>query len=238
MDQRLIDAILSIQEGNQARAFGLLQAMLVEDPKNVDAWLWMAEAVDDPQQKKDCLQRVLRLDPENSAARANLERLEPGGTPAGEASAPSPAEAPAFADPPPPVVPLPAAETSAIGAAAFESPVFATGVIEVEPALPDLLVDGAEWVYPPASDEPEAGMDSAGLAGVPALESVPALAGVPALSGLPILAEEPTFVEEPGFAEQFAFAEQPALAGETAFAEQPALAEQPACLHGSIRPGG
>lgn len=50
----------------------ILKQVLTQEPKNVDAWLALAEVVQKPDIKAKCLERVLKLDPENAAARQQL----------------------------------------------------------------------------------------------------------------------------------------------------------------------
>ncbi len=55
-----------------AAAQKLLKQVLTQEPKNVDAWLALAEVVQKPDIKAKCLERVLKLDPDNAAARQQL----------------------------------------------------------------------------------------------------------------------------------------------------------------------
>jgi len=70
-------AIAAIQAGNLSLARQLLNAALAENPNDVQAWLWMSGIVHTPVEKRECLRRVLEIDPENSAARRGLEALGP-----------------------------------------------------------------------------------------------------------------------------------------------------------------
>lgn len=59
----LHQAIRAIQQGNHDIAYQFLKQVLVQNPKNPAAWYWMAQAVEDPVKKQDCLNRCYRLDP-------------------------------------------------------------------------------------------------------------------------------------------------------------------------------
>ncbi|RPI96028.1 MAG: hypothetical protein EHM40_02055 [Chloroflexi bacterium] len=78
----------------------LLKQALTANPDDVDAWLVVAAVVDQPERKRQCLNRVLSLDPVNQIARDELlemDRAAMGGTPP---SAPRPV-ADNRPDPPP-----------------------------------------------------------------------------------------------------------------------------------------
>lgn len=55
-----------------AAAQQILKKVLTNDPKNVEAWLVMAEVVEKPEIKVKCLERVLKIDPGNDDARQQL----------------------------------------------------------------------------------------------------------------------------------------------------------------------
>jgi hypothetical protein len=71
----LTQALYAFQSGDRETAKRLLAATLRADPQNVQAWLWMSEAADTDEQKRDCLVHVLALEPANEKARAALARL-------------------------------------------------------------------------------------------------------------------------------------------------------------------
>lgn len=52
-----------------------LQRYLSTHPADIEGWMLMGEAVDDPKQKAECYSRVLQIDPENLQARSKLEKL-------------------------------------------------------------------------------------------------------------------------------------------------------------------
>lgn len=65
-------AITSASLGDQQTALAILRDLLKKNPKNSDVWLTLAEIVDNPEQAKQCYERVLQIDPDNAIARTNL----------------------------------------------------------------------------------------------------------------------------------------------------------------------
>ncbi len=61
--------------GDRRQAIRILGQVIVGQPDNLDAWLMLAEAVEGPERKRECYQRVLRLDPSNFSAQDGLIRL-------------------------------------------------------------------------------------------------------------------------------------------------------------------
>jgi len=52
------------------------QLPVLQEPHNISAWLWLSYVVDDQKRKKECLERVLRIDPYNQSAHVGLSELE------------------------------------------------------------------------------------------------------------------------------------------------------------------
>jgi Tfp pilus assembly protein PilF len=73
--QTLDEAIQAIQYGDRATGKHLLAQVLRANPQNIRAWLWMSEVADTEERQRECLQRVVALDPPNQAARARLAQL-------------------------------------------------------------------------------------------------------------------------------------------------------------------
>jgi hypothetical protein len=63
------------KRGQRAAAYQLMCQVLIENPNYVPAWLSMSKLVDDPVRQRECLERVLVLDPGNQAARDGIETL-------------------------------------------------------------------------------------------------------------------------------------------------------------------
>jgi predicted RNA-binding Zn-ribbon protein involved in translation (DUF1610 family) len=78
MTGELDAAILQINTGHPLTARQMLIDMLKHDPQNEDAWMWLSSVVDDDNQRRDCLERALLIDPTNESARLQLKQmLEP-----------------------------------------------------------------------------------------------------------------------------------------------------------------
>jgi len=107
--------IRAARRGKVEPARRLLTLAIQEDANNEEAWLWMSRVVDNPRQKAECLQQVIRINPDNRWAADQLAELE--GPPAqpppvpqegGEGPPPVPQEGQAA--PPPPEQPGGAAQ--------------------------------------------------------------------------------------------------------------------------------
>ncbi|MDI6693806.1 MAG: tetratricopeptide repeat protein [Anaerolineales bacterium] len=68
----LREALDAVRQGQRARARDLLTRLLRADQSNPEYWLWMSAVVDTTREQIYCLQTVLRLDPQNRAARQGL----------------------------------------------------------------------------------------------------------------------------------------------------------------------
>jgi hypothetical protein len=66
----------AIARGDRETARQLLAQALREQPNSEMAWMMMSTLVDQPDRKRDCLERVLRINPRNDAARERLAELE------------------------------------------------------------------------------------------------------------------------------------------------------------------
>jgi hypothetical protein len=77
-------AIDAANRGENNKAMEFLKQALAVNPNDVDAWLVVAAIVEQPERKRQCLNRVLTLDPTNQLARDELldmDRAAMGGTP-------------------------------------------------------------------------------------------------------------------------------------------------------------
>jgi tetratricopeptide (TPR) repeat protein len=72
----LQQAIAAIEAGDKEEGKRLLVDVLKQDEENETAWLWMSRCVDDQEVKRECLKRVLEINPENKLAAGGLSRLE------------------------------------------------------------------------------------------------------------------------------------------------------------------
>jgi hypothetical protein len=72
----LQQAIAAIEAGDKEEGKRLLVDVLKQDEENETAWLWMSRCVDGQEVKRECLERVLEINPENDLATKGLRRLE------------------------------------------------------------------------------------------------------------------------------------------------------------------
>jgi hypothetical protein len=123
--QHLQEAIQAIRRGDKDQARRLLKQVVREEPQNEQAWLWLSAVLTSPQQQRDCLQRVLQINPANQQAAHGLELLEAAAAPTPAPALPEPAEA-APAPPEPaeaaPAPPEPAEAAPALPASAASAP--------------------------------------------------------------------------------------------------------------------
>jgi peptide/nickel transport system permease protein len=73
----LSQARTAILQNDKATARVLLRKAILKSPRDAQAWLLLAQAVEERAQVIDCLNRVLSIDPENQAARKALAVLKP-----------------------------------------------------------------------------------------------------------------------------------------------------------------
>ncbi len=71
MSEKLPIAIEAIKSGNKQLGQQLLAQVLQSDPNNEQAWLWMSAVVDEDK-RKYCIERVLRINPNNILASQTL----------------------------------------------------------------------------------------------------------------------------------------------------------------------
>ena len=63
------------RRGQREAAYQLMCQALIENPGYGPAWLALSKLVEDPTRQRECLERVLALDPHNVAARDGIETL-------------------------------------------------------------------------------------------------------------------------------------------------------------------
>jgi hypothetical protein len=64
-----------IENANKLEAFNQLYKRLNADPRNIEVWFLMAEAVDNRSKKADCYRQIIKLDPDNQLAQQKLQEL-------------------------------------------------------------------------------------------------------------------------------------------------------------------
>jgi len=75
LETQLTQAVQAIKSKDFPTARKILAAIIQQDPKNEQAWLFLTLCVDDPQKKLDCLQQVLAINPQNEHALRAQARL-------------------------------------------------------------------------------------------------------------------------------------------------------------------
>lgn len=90
MQARLREGVEAARRGDKLAARRLLQQVLIADPNNEIALMWMASVVDSLAERRSYLEKALRVNPNNERAREALRRL-------GSSGAASPAPQPALA---------------------------------------------------------------------------------------------------------------------------------------------
>jgi len=74
-EQLLNMAIQSAKQGNKQGARVMLRQVLEQDKKNERAMLWMAKTANSPTERKQWLQRVINVNPDNEIASRALEKM-------------------------------------------------------------------------------------------------------------------------------------------------------------------
>jgi hypothetical protein len=69
--------IAALQGNDTTRAYELLGQAVHIAPQNEQAWLWLSGAVPSDAERRYCLERVLVLNPQNTAAQHGMARLSP-----------------------------------------------------------------------------------------------------------------------------------------------------------------
>lgn len=69
---RLCRGIDLAKAGKNAEAKNILAQVVQDDPQSTTGWFWLAKVVETREQQKYCLEKTLRLDPQNKAARQAL----------------------------------------------------------------------------------------------------------------------------------------------------------------------
>lgn len=75
LERQLVAGVRAARQGNKERARELLEAVLKQDRENEQAWIWMASIVSSTREKRICLERVLKANPNNRAARAAINSM-------------------------------------------------------------------------------------------------------------------------------------------------------------------
>ena len=76
MTDPIQQAIKLIEIGKFDQAHGLLLEKLKAEPKNDVAWFWMSKVVATDDLREECLQEALKVNPQNTLARAALNEMQ------------------------------------------------------------------------------------------------------------------------------------------------------------------
>jgi Tfp pilus assembly protein PilF len=64
-DALLKQAVSAIRAGDKFNGKQYLIELIKVDPENEAAWLWMSQVVRTSEQRRQCLEKVLQINPEN-----------------------------------------------------------------------------------------------------------------------------------------------------------------------------
>lgn len=76
MNELINQAQAALLSGDLSRARSHLAQVIQQEPLNVLAWLMLSEVVHEPERQRECLQRVLTLEPQNQTAQKRLAALD------------------------------------------------------------------------------------------------------------------------------------------------------------------
>ena len=76
MTSLLQKGIAAARNGNHTSAKEYLVQVLQQDPRNEQAWLWLSEVVDTLGEQIQCIEQVLKLNPDNDIAKRALQKLK------------------------------------------------------------------------------------------------------------------------------------------------------------------
>jgi tetratricopeptide (TPR) repeat protein len=85
LEALLEEAIAHVNAGELEQGRALLERVLEQNPKNDRAWVWLSGCVQDPRQRRICLQQALNANPDNQAALDGIQVLEGKLVPASQA---------------------------------------------------------------------------------------------------------------------------------------------------------
>jgi hypothetical protein len=75
VENLLNEGITALKAGQRTKARALLQEVVRQRPDDVTAWLWLSGAVEMDAERRQCLEKVLVIDPKNPHAQRGLEKL-------------------------------------------------------------------------------------------------------------------------------------------------------------------
>jgi hypothetical protein len=108
-DDLLQQGIAALKAGHKAEARNLLTQVVEQDQHNEMAWLWLSGAVEADDDKRTCLENVLAINPNNTAAKRGLAMIQQQQV--GQAPQPAKGEPPQVRAQPRPAGPQPVLTT-------------------------------------------------------------------------------------------------------------------------------
>ncbi len=75
VDERLKAGIDAARRGDRANAQKLLRQVVTSNPNNEVAWMWLASVAESLQERRACLERAVRINPNNTRAQEALRQL-------------------------------------------------------------------------------------------------------------------------------------------------------------------
>jgi hypothetical protein len=87
-DELMKRGIEACKSGRKAEARDVLRWVIRQDYGNEKAWLWLSDAVETDNEREDCLQHVLSINPGNTIARKGLDLLNQRKSPIGTGTTP------------------------------------------------------------------------------------------------------------------------------------------------------
>jgi tetratricopeptide (TPR) repeat protein len=76
LEEMLSNGIAAVKAGQMDKAQDWLVSLLQIDRYHEQAWLWLSGAADNDQDRLDCLQEVLKINPQNAFAQRGLAALK------------------------------------------------------------------------------------------------------------------------------------------------------------------
>ena len=76
VDELFEEAMARVNAGELSQGRALLERTLEQDPNNDRAWVWLSGCVEDPRQRRICLEQALIVNPDNQAALDGMKVLD------------------------------------------------------------------------------------------------------------------------------------------------------------------
>jgi tetratricopeptide (TPR) repeat protein len=79
LEEMLANGVAAVKAGKMEEAQEWLVALLQIDRYNEQGWLWLSGAAEDDQDRLECIQEVLKINPDNAFAQRGLAALQAKG---------------------------------------------------------------------------------------------------------------------------------------------------------------